>query len=179
MTNKLFINRCETILVSMKAKDCQSVRTSEVAKWIEAADATAGQVMAKMCKFNIFKKVGAAQLTRYELSAQCHNSLIAAINEQNDIVKAVAKVVNWYVDHKSNPIPQQEVSESKKPIDAKRKQLIGAVLQIFDLNEKELEDLRQERDDLKAENELLRGEVERLQEIEKKYKQIIELVKIK
>lgn len=175
MNNSLFIQRCETILVSMKAKGCQSVRTSEVAKWLELNDANAGQVIAKMCKFNILKKVGQASLTSYEFSDQCNNSLIAAINKHNDVIKAVAVVVKWFVDHKSNPIPQQEVSESKKPIDAKRKQLVGAVLQIFDLNEKELEDLRQERDDLKAEVELLREENAKLHEFKKKVTNLIKI----
>lgn len=176
MTNKLFISRCETILVSMKAKDCLSVRTPEVAKWLEANDATAGQVLSKMCQLNLFKKLGAARLTHYELTDQCSNSLIAAINEHNDVIKAVAIVVKWFIDHKSNSIPQQEVSESKKPIDAKRKQLVGAVLQIFDLNEKELEDLRKERDDLKAEVELLREENAKLQEFKDKVAKLIKII---
>ena len=176
MNNKIFINRCETILVTMKAKNCHSVRTPEVAKWLEMTDANAINVMAKMCKLNIFKKIGAAQLTRYELSDNCNNSLIAAINQHNDVIKAVSVVVKWYVDHKSNPIPQQEISESKKPIDAKRKQLVSAVLQIFDLNEKELENLRKERDDLKAEVELLREENARLHEFKNKVTKLIQVV---
>lgn len=176
MNNKIFIQRCETILVSMKAKDCQSIRTQEVAKWLEIEDANAGQVIAKMCKFNILKKVGAASLTNYKLSDQCNNSLIAAINEHNDVIKAVSKVVEWYVNHTQNSIPQQEVSESKKPIDAKRKQLVGTVLQIFDLNEKELEDLRKERDDLKAEVELLREENARLHEFKNKVTKLVKII---
>ena len=168
MNNKLFINRCETILVTMKAKNCQSVRTPEVAKWLEMTDANAINVMAKMCKLNIFKKIGAAQLTRYELSDNCNNSLIAAINEHNDVIKAASVVVKWYVDHKSNPTPQQEISESKKPIDAKRKQAVRFLL-----------DLIKENEDLQAEVELLRDEVAKLQEIEKKYNKITELVRIK
>lgn len=179
MNNKLFINRCETILVTMKAKNCQSVRTPEVAKWLEMTDANAINVMAKMCKLNIFKKIGAAQLTRYELSDNCNNSLIAAINQHNDVIKAVSAVVKWYVDHKSNPTPQQEISPSQRKIDPKRKQAIDFLMAILDDNEAEVELLRRQNEDLQAEVELLREENAKLHEIEKKYNKITELVRIK
>lgn len=175
MNNKLFISRCETVLVSMKAKDCKSVRTPEVAKWLELNDANAGQVIAKMCKFNILKKVGAASLTNYQLSDQCSNSLIAAINEHNDVIKAVSKVVEWYVNRTQNPIPQQEEKQALRKIDPKRKQAIDFLMAILDDNEAEVSALRSRVGDLEAELELLREENAKLHEFKKKVTNLLKI----
>ena len=163
MNNRIFIERCETILVTMKAKNCQSVRTPEVAKWLEANDATAGQVLAKMCKFHLFKKVGAAQLTRYELSDECHNSFVLSINEYNDVLKAATKVVKYFVEHQKMPIPQQP--DAKKAIDPKRKQAVEFLLELIKDNE-----------DLKVEVELLREENAKLQEFKNKVTKLIQVI---
>lgn len=165
MTNKLFISRCETILVTMRAKGFQSVRTADIAKWLEMESTSVGQFMTKLMKYNLLKKVGAASKTSYELSNECHNSYLAAINECNDVVKAAHRVVEHYINHKQTPIP---VQEGKKSIDPRQKQAVEFLLDII-----------KENGDLKAENELLREEVTRLQEIEKKYNKITELIQIK
>lgn len=167
MNNKIFINRCETILVTMRSGSMTSVRTQQVAKWIEAQENVAGQVVAKMCKLNLFKKVGVARSTCYELTDQCNNSLIAAVNEYKDILKAVTKVVNYYVNKKTVVVKQPQV-EHASPISPRAKQAINL-----------LRDLIKDNEDLQAEVELLREEVKRLTVIEEKYKQITELIRIK
>ena len=167
MNNKIFINRCETVLITMRNGNMSSIRTQQVAKWLETQENTAGQIMTKMCQHNLLKKVGAARNTCYELSDQCNNSLIASINEQNDVLKAITKVVNYFVNKKTVTVEQPQ-TEHTSPISPRAKQAITL-----------LRDLIKENEDLQAENELLREEVERLRDIEKKYNQITELVRIK
>lgn len=167
MNNKIFINRCETILITMRNGNMSSIRTQQVANWIETQDNIAGQVMAKMCQLNLFKKVGAARNTCYELTDQCNNSFIAAISEHKDILKATAKVVDYFVNKKS-VVPVVDHTPSQSPISSKAKQAI--IL---------LRDLIKENEDLQAEVELLREENTKLHEIEKKYNQITELIRIK
>lgn len=154
MTNKQFISRCEIILVSLKErKNCHSVQTKEITKWIGSTEVSAGNTIRQMCRLGFLKKIGAASKTCYEFSDRCNNDLLAAINEYNDTNKAAEYVVHKYLQRKSNPTSDPDIPANKIKIDPRRKQAIGFLM-----------DLIHEYEDLKAEVELLREENAKLRE---------------
>lgn len=113
MSNDFFIHRCEVVLATMKASNCQSVTTKQISKWIEAtSQAAASQFVAKAHKHHIFLKEGARRNAIYKLSKQCDNTLSLALERNNhNVSKAVSYTVNQLVNH------QVSLSASpKKPL---------------------------------------------------------------
>ena len=170
MNNKIFIHRCEIILTTMRASGCQKATTKQIAKWLNIAEGSASQVIAKACKRNILNKKGAASLTCYVLTDNCSNSLEQQLNSGKDINAAVTYVVNWFVNKQSKISAKKVTSvngkefvkvKSAEELDAVSKQAIDNILSVINQNK-----------ELKAAVELLQEEVERLKPYEEYYKKV-------
>lgn len=170
MNNKIFISRCEIILTTMRASGCQKATTKQIAKWLNIAEGSASQVIAKACKQNILNKKGAASNTYYVLTDGCSNSLEQQINTGKDINAAVTYVVNWFVNKQSKISAKKVTSvngkefvkvKSAEELDAVSKQSIENILVIINQNK-----------ELRAHVELLQGEIDRLKPYEEYYKRL-------
>lgn len=176
MNNRTFVTRCEIVLTTMKSGNFQKITTKQVAGWLDVAEPSALTFLAKACKCNIFKKMGAASKTYYELTSSCHNSLQETmIAKDNSITDSVSVVVNWFVN-RSNSVQAKELTtesgrklikvKTSEELDEQSKQAIDQILTIVNQNK-----------ELKAEVDLLREKVERLKGFEQKYNQIKALMK--
>lgn len=175
MNNNLFISRCEIILVTMKGGNFSSITSKQVAKWLNIEEATASQVIAKACKYNILKKEGAASKTCYKLTIDCYNSLESKSNASG-VGEAAKYVAEWFVTHPSNKNKVKEVvTESGKKL--VKVQTVQELDEEANLAINKLMDVINQNKELRAEVELLREEIERLRVIEDKYKQIKSLTK--
>lgn len=89
----LFNNRCETVLITMRSGNHESITSKQIAQWLEMSETTVGPFILKMLQFNILKKVGAARNTHYELTEACHNSLESQLKTK-DLLQSVKYVVD-------------------------------------------------------------------------------------
>lgn len=138
MSNNFFIHRCEIVLATMKASNCQSVTTKQITKWIEAtSQAAASQFVMGACKHHILLKEGARRNATYKLSSQCINALNLALERNNhNVSKAVSYTVNQLVNHQiSLPASPKKPLTMLETIDSLRAQLV--------VKDKEIERLKQ------------------------------------
>lgn len=175
MNNNLFKQRCEVIVTTMRASNFESVTAPVIAKWLEINDDVAGQVCSKLVRFRIFDKEGAARNTRYVMNSTAANSLKSAIDSnKGDVTKGVEYFTKWYLDHKKPTKPIKEIKaegrrllkiESSNNVDQSTQQAIESLMGLIQRNK-----------DLQAEVDLLKEEVQRLQQYERVYKQLKDLL---
>lgn len=175
MNNKIFIDRCETLIVTMKAGNYAVVTCRQVARWLKCSEAVAGNFLAKMCKMSMLQKQGAASKTSYKLTEWFSNSLLESLNKCNgDVGAAAKKTVAWFVEHPKVAVHEITTATGNK---------ITKVVSSEKLSEEAqtatnyLLAIIKQNGDLLAEVQLLREEVQRLSEYEQKYKQIKSLMK--
>lgn len=168
MNNKIFIDRCETLFVTIKSGNYSSVTTQKVADILEIEAASALQFVNKVISFNMLVKCGGGRNTVYKLSADFHNSLKSSM-ENLDLINGVKKTVAWFISHPKEerakeitlPNGKRLIKVESKKVDVESQHAIDCVLSLVNSNK-----------ELKAENELLKEEIERLKKYEEYYKQI-------
>lgn len=157
----------------MKAGGYKNITTKQVSTWIESEEPTALNVLAKACKFNLFKKEGGASKTCYVLSSTTHNNYESALSRNHgDIQKTASSIVRWAIEHPTNPAKEIVTQNGKRlvkivstaDVDNETQHAIDMITAIVTQNR-----------ELKAENELLKEEIERLKKFEDYYKTVKEI----
>lgn len=174
MNNSIFIARCETVLTTMHASNCESVTSAQIAKWLEVEPASASVVIQKMCKHDILMKVGAAAKTHYVLTDICKNSIIDKLKGAKTISQVMKPVVDYLVNHHKKVEAKDVITHdgrrlhkivATEELSARAKSAADNILSLIDYTER-----------LESKVKNLEEEVKRLKEFEEKYKQIKSLM---
>lgn len=190
MNNKIFIDRCETLLRTIGLNNIESVKPEQVTKWLEMPTKSATrQFLSKAVLFDILKRSGKTSNVQYRLSDACNNKLQSKLKENADKIAAVKITVNYFLLKK----PKVEVKEittasgkkltkvvSSKELEDESISLIETISnplnQLILLNKqlndkiKELENGKDSKiKELEAERDLYKEEVENLQKYKEFY----------
>lgn len=178
MNNKIFIDRCESLLNTIGLNNFESVKKDQVAEWLKMPKSAAGQFLSKAILFDILKRSGKTSDMQYRLSDACHNALQSKLKENDDVITAVKITVNHFLLKK----PKVEVKEittasgkkltkvvSSKELEDESNKLIEFISnplnQLVLLNKQ----LNNKVKELEAERDLYKEEVENLQKYKEFY----------